>query len=289
MLWLVCGDAGGVASSGILGAAGADAAWFSIVEFQLFYRTAGVQPSVASQNLREILEWVRSIQGAVLVLLSLAGALFLFRRKAPASTRRSVGHLAFIAVIWALYLALVPLNWHMYFVLVVPYVSLLAAAGLCQLCARASLSQSSSKIFAGTILIYSLGVGIPLVAGLISRRPGRWAPPEEAARIVNAETSPDEPMYSDDESIYVAARRLPPRGLENSAILHPETQLGAVVRLPTGEYQPGLDWCLRKQTKINFAPGILRQSCLPKPTTLTASRRSRVAGCIPNPPRLRTT
>ena len=37
--------------------------------------------------------------------------------------------------------------------------------------------------------------------------------------------------------IYVAARRLPPQGLENSAILNPETQLGAVVRLPTGEYQ----------------------------------------------------
>ena len=36
-------------------------------------------------------------------------------------------------------------------------------------------------------------------------------------------------MYSDDESIYVAALRLPPRGLENS--------FGAIVRLPEGEYQ----------------------------------------------------
>jgi hypothetical protein len=75
------------------------------------------------------------------------------------------------------------------------------------------------------------------VAGVISGRAGRWAPQEEAARIVNAETSSNQPVYSDDESIYVAARRLPPRGLENSAILNPETQLGAVVRLPTGEYQ----------------------------------------------------
>ena len=64
---------------------------------------------------------------------------------------------------------------------------------------------------------------------MISGRPGRWAPQEEAARIVNTETGPNEAVYSDDESIYVAARRLPPRGLENS--------FGAAVRLPAGEYQ----------------------------------------------------
>jgi len=92
-------------------------------------------------------------------------------------------------------------------------------------------------LITGALLLYSLGVAIPVVAGVISRRPARWAPPEEAARIVNAETGPNQPVYFDDESIYVAARRLPPRGLENSAILHPETQLGAVARLPTGEYQ----------------------------------------------------
>jgi hypothetical protein len=235
--WLVCGAVVASIPLAYLAMLAPAQTWFSIVEFQLVYRTAGVQPNAASHNLHEILDWVRSIQGAVLVLLSLAGTLFLFDRKAPVSTRRSVGYAAFIAVIWALYLALVPLTWHMYFVLVVPYVSLLAAAGLCQLCARARLSQWSSKIFACTILIYSLGLGIPLVAGVISGRPNRWAPQEDAARIVNAEAGPNQPVYSDDESIYVAARRLPPRGLENSAILNPETQLGAVARLPTGEYQ----------------------------------------------------
>jgi hypothetical protein len=237
-LWLVCGA--GVASIPLacLAILAPSQTWFSIVEFQLFYRTAGpAQPNVAPHNLHEILVWVRSIQGAVLVLLSLAGTLFLFDRKVPVSTRRSVAYAAFIAFVWALYLALVPLTWHMYFVLVVPYVSLLAAAGLCHLCARPKLSQWSSKIFARAILIYSLGVGIPLVASVISGRPVSWASHEEVARIVNAETSPNQPVFFDDEAIYVAARRLPPRGLENSAILHPDTQLGAVARLPNGEYR----------------------------------------------------
>jgi len=238
LFWLVCGAVVASIPLAYLAMLAPAQTWFSIVEFQLVYRTAGpAQPKVASHNLHEILDWVRSIQGAVMVLLSLAGTLFLFDRKAPVSTRRLVGYAAFIVVIWALYLALLPFTWHMYFDLVIPYVSLLAAAGLCQLCARARLSQRSSKILTGTILLYSLGLAIPVVAGVISGRAGRWAPQEEVARIVNAETGPNQPVYSDDESIYVAARRLPPRGLENSAILTPETQLGAVVRLPTGEYQ----------------------------------------------------
>ncbi len=238
LFWLVCGAAVASIPLGYLAILAPAQTWFSIVEFQVVYRTAGpAVPNFTSHNLREILDWVRSVQGAVLILLSLAGTLFLFDRKAPVSTRRSVASVAFTAVTWALCLALMPFTWHMYFDLVVPYVCLLAAAGLCQLCARARLSQWSSKIFARTILVYSLGLGIPLVAGVLSGRAGRWAPPEEAARIVNAETGPNQPVFSDDESIYVAARRLPPRGLENSAILDPETQLGAVVRLPNGEYQ----------------------------------------------------
>ncbi len=231
LLWLVCGAAVASIPLAYLAILAPAQAWFGIVEFQLFYRTSGLalQKNIASHNLHEILDWVCSIQGAVLVLLSAAGSLFLFDRKADGFTRRSVGYAASIAVIWALYLALVPLTWHMYFVLIVPYVSLLAAAGLGQLCARAGLSQWASKIFAGTICLYSLGLAIPLVAGVISGRPGRWTPPEEAARIVNAETEANQPVYSDDESIYVAARRLPPRGLENS--------FGAALRLPADDYQ----------------------------------------------------
>ena len=231
LLWLVCGVLVASIPLAYLAMLAPTQTWFSIVEFQLFYRTAGAtQPkNIVSHNLHEILDWVRSIQGVVLVLLSLAGWLFLFERKAPTAVRRSVGYAASIAVIWAVFLTAVRPTWHMYYVLVVPYVSLLAAAGLCRLCARARLSQWSSKIFTGAILLYSLGLAIPLVAGVISRRPGRWAPPEEAARIVNAETGPGELIYSDDESIYVAARRLPPRGLENS--------FGAIVRLPAGEYE----------------------------------------------------
>ena len=238
LLWLVCGAAVASLPLAYLATLAPTQSWFSIVEFQLVYREAGpVVPKSASHNLHEILGLVRSIQGAVLILLSLAGTLLLLDRKAPVSIRRSVSYAAFTTVIWGLYLTLLPFTWHMYFLLVLPYVSLLAAAGLCHLCAREGWPQWSSKMIKGAVLLYSMGVAIPVVAGILSRRPARWEPPEEAARIVNAETGPNQPVFSDDESIYVAARRLPPRGLENSAILSPETQLGAVARMPTGEYQ----------------------------------------------------
>ena len=190
LFWLVCGALVASIPLAYLAMLAPAQTWFSIVEFQLVYRTAGpALPNVGSHNLHEILDWVYSIQGAVLILLSMAGTLFIFDRKAPVSTRRSVRYVAFIVVIWSLCLALMPFTWHMYFDLVVPFASLLAATGLCHLCARARLSQWSSEIFARTILIYSLGLGIPLVAGVMSGRPGRWAPWEDAARIVNAEYS----------------------------------------------------------------------------------------------------
>src|SRR4029077_8831161 len=124
LLWLVFGAAMASIPLAYLAILSPTQAWFGIVKFQLFYRTAApaLPKNIASHNLHEILDWVRSIQGAVLVLLSLGGAVFLFDRKAPGSTRRSVGYAALIAVLWALYLSLVPLTWHMYFVLVVPYV-----------------------------------------------------------------------------------------------------------------------------------------------------------------------
>lgn len=258
LLWLACGAAVASIPLAYLAMLAPTQAWFGIVEFQLFHRTAGAtQPkNIASHNLHEILDWVRSIQGAVLVLSSLAGFLFLFDRKPPGSVRRSVGYAASIAVIWTLFLTSIRPTWHMYYVLVVPYVGLLAAAGLCQLSARARWSQWSSKILPGTILLYSLGLAIPLLAGLISGRPGRWARPEEAARIVNMETGPNEPVYSDDESIYVAARRLPPRGLENS--------FGAVVQLPAGEYErAGLVPPERNEDQLragNFAAVVLTKA-----------------------------
>jgi len=229
LLWLAGGAAVASIPLAYLAMLAPAQTWFDIVEFQLFYRTAapGLPKNIAAHNLHQILDWVRSIQGAVLVSWSVAGALFLFDSKAPGATRRSVGYAAVIAALWALYLALVPLTWHMYFVLLIPYVSLLAAEGLGQFCARARWSQWSSRILVGSIIFYSLGLAIPLVAGVISRRPGRWAPPEEAARIVDAQAGPNEPVYSDDESIYVAARRLPPRGLEN--------RFGTALRLPGGE------------------------------------------------------
>ena len=51
----------------------------------------------------------------------------------------------------------------------------------------------------------------------------------------------------------------------------------------------GLDWCLQKEMKIDFARGILPRWCLPKALMMPASKRSGVAGAIRNPRRRRAT
>ncbi len=201
-------------------------AWFDIVEFQLFHRTVGIwqTENISSHNLHEILNWMGSIQGAVMVGLCLAGSLSLFASKARGSTQHSFRYATSIAVLWALCLTLLRPTFRIYYILVVPYVSLLASAGLCGLAARVKSPRWSSRVIAGTMALYALGLAIPLVASVLSRRPSSWAHSEEVARILNAQIGRNEPVYADDESIYVAARRLPPRGLENS--------FGATVRLP---------------------------------------------------------
>jgi hypothetical protein len=58
--------------------------------------------------------------------------------------------------------------------------------------------------------------------------PDVWADYEKIAQQINAVTSPDDPVYATDDSVYVAARQPPPRGAENL--------YGAALRLVPEDY-----------------------------------------------------
>jgi hypothetical protein len=81
-------------------------------------------------------------------------------------------------------------------------------------------------ILVGTILLYSLVVIRAFVFNSLSTT--LLADYEEVARMIDAIAGPNEPVYADDEAIYVVARRLPPRGLQNS--------FGTALRLSPEEY-----------------------------------------------------
>jgi len=119
-------------------------------------------------------------------------------------------------------------TFFIYYVLVIPYVCLLASAGLWGMATRMWSPRWASILLVGTVILYSNEVIRPIIAQSLSMAPDYLVDLDETARQINAVTSPNDPVYADAEAIYVVARRLPPRGLENS--------FGAAIRLPLEEY-----------------------------------------------------
>ena len=225
LLWLLCGAAVASIPLAYLAILAPSQAWFGIVEYHLFHRGDGWAADITRSNLREILHWTDSTQAVLLVFLSLTGLPFLFDSKTPTSTRYSLQYAALIAFSWALFLSLLRPTFFFYYVLVIPYVCLLASAGLWGMTARMWSPRWASIILVGTILLYSLAVMRPFVGKAWVNYEADF---EEVARMINAIAGPNEPVYADNELIYVVAHRLPPRGLENS--------FGAALRLSPEEY-----------------------------------------------------
>ena len=232
--WLLCGAALASIPLAYLAILSPSQTWFGIVEYHLFHRAdqwMSVNVSIDSMtryNLHQILQWTTSTQGVLLVFLSLAGLPFIFDSKTPTSTRYLLQYAASVALGLALFLSLPRPTFFIYYVLVIPYVCLLASAGLWGMATRMWSPRWASILLVGTVILYSNEVIRPIIAQSLSMAPDCLVDLDETARQINAVTSPNDPVYADAEAIYVVARRLPPRGLENS--------FGAAIRLPLEEY-----------------------------------------------------
>jgi hypothetical protein len=228
LLWLLCGAAVASIPLAYLTFLAPSQMWFAMLEFHLFHRADGYEWTnidIMRHNMREILMWTTSTQGVLLVFLSLTGLPFLFDLKIHISTRSSLRYAALVAFSWGLFLSLPRPTFFIYYVLVIPYVCLLASAGLWGMAARMWSTRWATIVLIGATLLYSLEVTRPFISNSLSLKPGVWADREDVARKIDTITGPTDPVYADDASVYVAARRLPPRGLETSAasvLLPPE-------------------------------------------------------------------
>jgi hypothetical protein len=232
-LFLCCGAALASMPLGYLAILAPSQTWFGMIEFHLFHRAdqwfQAPRPwtSITQHNLHEIMRWTTSIQGVLLVFLSLAGLPFLFDRNTRIATRYL--QLAALVVLgWCSFLSLPRPTFYIYYVLVAPYLCILASAGLWAMTTRMWSVSWAPILLASTMLLYSLEVPMGMWSDYHLYWPGLWADHEKIAQQINTVTSPDDPVYATDESVYVAARRLPPRGLENS--------FGTALRLLPEEY-----------------------------------------------------
>ncbi len=172
---------------------------FNLIEYHLYYR-----PSLGWRfNLHEIAAWFFSIQGATLSLAAVS--CFWFRKDPPV---RLCGAIALALGALA---ALAKTTSAFYFLLLTPFLAVLAAGAVTELAQR--FSRRTNLIAVGTLALYLVGLlGLKYV--------WRWEAPytdhllvKEALEKLES-CAPDGNFYA-IEAIYFESGQLPPPGMEN--------------------------------------------------------------------------
>ena len=196
--------------------------WFSLVSFALYHRGSSFR-SEERWNFQVMTGWLVSPQGLLLALLVVVGLLFLFLWSDYDRRQRSPFYLCiWLAGGWGAYLAIPYPTFPQYFVLVLPYVSILATLGLYALQVRITPYITPMRVVVSVILLFILGLAKSADARPKEYR-DRWPRIEAVANELNRVT-PQGAMILADDGIYFAAHRIPLRGLENS--------YGRLMRIP---------------------------------------------------------
>lgn len=195
---------------------------FDVVEFHLFYRALGFSTqALAFHNLGVLTTWLNSAQGLLLVLLAAVGLLFLGERSEWDVRRRAEFSLcAWLTGGLGVYLVTPYPTYPQYFVLMTPFLGILASLGAYAIGSR--VWTSGGRRAPGWLVLALLGLfTLGLAKSAYQQRRyfvSSWRGIEELAQEINRVTPNDGLVYA-DEAIYFAARRLPPPGLENQNAL----------------------------------------------------------------------
>jgi hypothetical protein len=190
---------------------------FSLLQYHLSQR-AGSMRSSARWNIHVLAGWMESTQGVALALLAGIGLLFLAGRRDWDPRRKAPFRLcAWLAAVFGLWLA-IPYPTHpQYFILLVPFLSILASLGVCAVGLNIWKPRNPLWLVLPVAALFAAGL-VRSVHALSPEYRSRWQRIEKIAREVNAVAPASGALWA-DEGIYFAARRQPPAGLENAFAL----------------------------------------------------------------------
>jgi hypothetical protein len=183
---------------------------FSVFQYNLRYRQVAWSSAIR-HDLELMTSWIDSSQALLLGLLAIAGLLFITFRSEWDRPRKAEFYLcAWLALaLWAQISSAHP-HFPQYFILVVPFLGVLASVGLYSVASR---MYHPDRPFL-PILVYGVLLSLGLAKSLYDERDDfTWADVEEIARKVDQVTPPNAPLYA-DESVYFVTRRRPPSGME---------------------------------------------------------------------------
>jgi hypothetical protein len=188
--------------------------FFNVVEYHLFYRQAGYD-DIVKWNFSQVASVFITLQGLVLVSLAAAGLLCVGEPDKEASQVKAELRLcAWLVVGLGTFLCIPRPTFAIYFVLLIPFLSILAAMGTYAIGTRFGPSAKPVWLVLPLVGLFMLGL-----ARAAYRERSQlylyWYEIDAIAREINRVTRPDQLVYAHD-SIYFATRRLPPNGLENA-------------------------------------------------------------------------
>jgi len=186
--------------------------FFDLVEYHLFHRV-GSQGNMLRWNLREIRDWFGSIQGFLLVGLAIKGLTFATKIR-ERSWAAELYLCVWLAVALSLFLALPEPTFSFYFVLITPFLTILAASGLDSISRSSWFSNRRIWLTSALVGLYLVGLESETYKMRREIFHSDHKAIEEIATIVNRETPKDGWVLA-FEQVYFQAKRRPPPGLEN--------------------------------------------------------------------------
>jgi hypothetical protein len=191
-------------------ARGARQTWFNLVQYHASFRKL-YWPETTQHDIEVLVTWIDSGPALILGLLAILGLVYVARRSGWTQDVKAEFYLcAWLALALAAEVGRAHPTFPQYFVLIVPYVAVLAAVGLYAIGAHVLKTERPLR---PVMLVLALSL-LGLVEYLYNRRDvARWAEYERLAAKVNQVTPTHAALFA-TEPIYFLTRRTPPGGLE---------------------------------------------------------------------------
>jgi hypothetical protein len=184
---------------------------FNIFQYHLFFRKL-YWPETTRHDLEILTSWIDSGQALLIGVLAISGLVYTVRRSQwPAALKAEFYLCAWLSAALAAEVGRAHPTFARYFLLTVPFLAILAAAGLYAILSRAF--DPDKPLFA----VLAIGIFLTLGLGksLYERTMGDWSRWERLAKKMDEVTPRNAPMFA-DEPIYFLTQRTPPSGLELS-------------------------------------------------------------------------
>lgn len=185
--------------------------WFNVVQYHAIFRNL-YWPGTTQHDLEVLTSWIDSGQAVTILVLAISGLWYVTRIfDWPKPVKAEFSLCAWLASGLGVEIALAHPTFPQYFLLTVPFLAILAAAGMYGI--RSQLAEWGGV---AAIWLFALVMVFGLGRALYDRQQySTWSDYESIAAVVEQVTPTNAPVFA-QEPIYFLTRRLPPPGHELS-------------------------------------------------------------------------